>query len=680
MRVKPRKLVLRNFCQFKQKTLEFAPGTIGLTGPNGAGKTNLVRAIYTAMAGEPPGGHLKDMLRWGADFGYVELTLDCDGQPVVVKRDLKRGSHSLESPLLAHQLTKKETVNEWLSKTTGSDVGRLDSVAFVPQGMMTRLLTMRHMERSRLFCGMFGLDRAEKLSQALLKARGALQAPRDRSKELIDIKESVKQLEEARKTLDADLAALRASMAQWNDIYEQARRDSVKETSEAAEARMKAALEELTLVTGRLAELAGDGSADSGDTRRSVEQAFMAGREKARLSARFRELELEAGRIAAEIAAATAPVSTEGLDDQVVACRNRVNDTMRALAVRSKGRCDACGAEYPATEAEMQRLKDSLLQSQQELGQLVSKQKAEERALADYRGLMTSLNCRMVSVRTALDDTASSLKKLEGAAVLTEEEYTKKLGEIDRREARAVEVASLNGRRKLAETALAEAEASPTVPEDTRRKALDVIAAYEDAKSRLSEMERIRLENETRRAILSESMSRIEAENAAGLKVASTLAVLDRAREVLHQDALPRLATGSLVDRFNRNMTEYESVFGYGFSCRLNRDLDFEVDFPGRKGLSVDVLSGGEQMAASAAALMALHGMLAPDFGMLVLDEPTYGLDKDALAALSRVLETACGHLKSQGMIVLIPTHEEALFPVFDDIISINKEEVEYVN
>jgi len=37
------------------------------------------------------------------------------------------------------------------------------------------------------------------------------------------------------------------------------------------------------------------------------------------------------------------------------------------------------------------------------------------------------------------------------------------------------------------------------------------------------------------------------------------------------------------------------------------------------------------------------------------------------------VLETACKYMKDKGMTILIPTHEEALLPIFDDVITLTK-------
>ena len=62
---------------------------------------------------------------------------------------------------------------------------------------------------------------------------------------------------------------------------------------------------------------------------------------------------------------------------------------------------------------------------------------------------------------------------------------------------------------------------------------------------------------------------------------------------------------------------------------------------------------------ASLACRFALMEMLTYGCGLLILDEPTAYLDTDNKRALLDVLKEASTHVKSHGITVIIPTHED---------------------
>jgi DNA repair exonuclease SbcCD ATPase subunit len=87
-----RKLKLSNFRRFRDVTIDFPEGVVGIVGPNGAGKSTLFEAVAWALYGH-------SMLRTGAGFDLVprgvpcraELSFECSGQPYRVVRRLTGG-------------------------------------------------------------------------------------------------------------------------------------------------------------------------------------------------------------------------------------------------------------------------------------------------------------------------------------------------------------------------------------------------------------------------------------------------------------------------------------------------------------------------------------------------------------------------------------------------------------
>ncbi len=87
------------------------------------------------------------------------------------------------------------------------------------------------------------------------------------------------------------------------------------------------------------------------------------------------------------------------------------------------------------------------------------------------------------------------------------------------------------------------------------------------------------------------------------------------------------------------------------------QDYVFEV-YDGEWRRLEKVASGGEKACLALTLRIALATVLAPEAGMLVLDEPTHNLDRGAVQALAEALESKVPELVQQAFVI---THEESL-------------------
>lgn len=78
--------------------------------------------------------------------------------------------------------------------------------------------------------------------------------------------------------------------------------------------------------------------------------------------------------------------------------------------------------------------------------------------------------------------------------------------------------------------------------------------------------------------------------------------------------------------------------------------------------------SGGERMIASLALRIAFSKILAPNLDLLILDEPTHNLDKNAIETLTQIIEEKLPLLINQ---IFIITHEEKLAESATNLIKI---------
>ncbi len=75
-----RQLTLRNFRNYTEETLLFAPGVNLICGENGAGKTSLLEALYLLSTGRSfRTPHLKHLIRQGASYFYIQAHFEKNG-------------------------------------------------------------------------------------------------------------------------------------------------------------------------------------------------------------------------------------------------------------------------------------------------------------------------------------------------------------------------------------------------------------------------------------------------------------------------------------------------------------------------------------------------------------------------------------------------------------------------
>ena len=670
MRLRPKKLLVRNFCQHRERELEIPVGTIGITGPNGSGKSNLVKAIYVGLTGEPQTGTRSSLLNWESNFAYVEVWYDSAIGEIYVKRDIAKGTHLLRMAG-KDDLTKKETVNKFLSDLVGIEVTRLDKISFIPQGMLTNFLRMPHGDRAKLFYSLFDLEQAEKISSIILQKRLKIAVPMDNTSRISGISGELEKLDENRKKAETELHDLKGLLMGQQDTYKKAQADSVKQVDTEIGDRLQKLNADLMELLGKMESMRQGAEEHPIDiTLDQVEQMW-----------KNAQVRIAQEKVVSDCMAAMSLLDTREqslvepvsyvIEGQIEKARNKYSDLAKKYEVRFAGKCNNCGAAYPTTEEELRELSKEVYKADDDYETLEKFSELDQKAYTDYVNAKNGIQSERKVYAEMRNKAEAELSKLSDVPVISEEEYKAFKGIMEARSRREIELVALKARMQGLEVAIQACSTASVVPKDIKERATQVVEAYEGLRGQLEAFGRIWAEADTKYRLMKETLDRLTEEQARYSTTTGTVQILDKAREILHPDCLPRRTAQNLIVKFNEKMLEYEAVFGYRFTCRLNQDLDFEVSFPEKAGLPISVLSGGQEMAASVAALMTLHGMLASDFGLLVLDEPTYGLDSGGLQSLVQVLTKACSYLNNRNVSILIPSHEVALRPVFSSIIQL---------
>ena len=144
---------------------------------------------------------------------------------------------------------------------------------------------------------------------------------------------------------------------------------------------------------------------------------------------------------------------------------------------------------------------------------------------------------------------------------------------------------------------------------------------------------------------------------------------LEQLREVFHRDSLPKILAGrfleSLVIEINKTLDSFETPF----VVTADDDLSFLAHKPTGVVEPAERLSGGEKVVLAIAFRLAINSLFVGEVGMMVLDEPTAGLDEHNLSCLADVLSRLCDLTRKKGQQIIMITHEARLQRVFDNVI-----------
>jgi exonuclease SbcC len=158
-------LTLRNFRRFKNSTIEFPDGVIGVIGLNGAGKSTIFEAIAWALYGSNASRtSVENIKRNGADQKEpcnVELMFEFDENKFHILREIKGKTHVSSATVTMNNkivATGSETSTKLIQKTLGMDYKSFFTSIFAKQKELNTLSSMNPSERRPLILKMLGID------------------------------------------------------------------------------------------------------------------------------------------------------------------------------------------------------------------------------------------------------------------------------------------------------------------------------------------------------------------------------------------------------------------------------------------------------------------------------------------------------------------------------------------
>jgi exonuclease SbcC len=167
-------LTLRNYRKYKDASVEFPDGVIGIIGLNGVGKTTLIEAIGWVLFGHHAARTTKELIKRDGASPHepcrvaLEFELEGDGYNVVRemvgKNLMPKASLMINGKLITNNA---DEATEVITEKIGMDYLSFFTSVFARQKELNALSIMKAAERKKLVLRMLGIERIEKSIQTI---------------------------------------------------------------------------------------------------------------------------------------------------------------------------------------------------------------------------------------------------------------------------------------------------------------------------------------------------------------------------------------------------------------------------------------------------------------------------------------------------------------------------------
>jgi len=152
-----------------------------------------------------------------------------------------------------------------------------------------------------------------------------------------------------------------------------------------------------------------------------------------------------------------------------------------------------------------------------------------------------------------------------------------------------------------------------------------------------------------------------------GQRTREVVTHLEGIRAVFHRNEAPRMVSYTYIETMLDEVNNTLELFEAPFRVEMDESLGFLARFLDGVRVQPDQrLSIGERIVLAMAFRVTVNSTFASQVGVLILDEPTAGLDEHNLGCLPRALERLRDLSHQRGLQVLFVTHEPRIGHLFD--------------
>lgn len=704
-------LELKNICQHQYLNINFNTGLTAVIGPNGSGKSNLLASIYAGITNDfsrfraTTRDKIISQFAKDTDPSYIKVTLEHNNNKAVLLRDIRNSKRELtinDQQTIYSDKEISDTIEKWFNlslKTIGQYI-------FVDQWAMFSILDASSSEKMKDLYRLFGIDKAEtcytllndKISNISLPlppidpdvVRPRLLSSRNQLRDLLTQIENINKtlLEEYEPSKDHNHKIIE----DWN-LVSKLQLEFDKYYNELTELKYSYSQNQhvlqsyetklIKLETNLASQLNTKTEADIALANWSMYSKIEL--QKDQLSKHIIHCEhiikdLIKPVKPSDYVSFKNPVfanSYNGLKTSIQECTTYLEKT-KDCAV-----CPTCGIESSKFEyIRESRIKElaSYEKYLLELDKSLRSSQIYDRKLKDYQ----------TKYDHYLNDLSASTSQLESLQSLDKPTITKELAEacISRYTKLRTELAqNLKVKESLLER-INQQQGSITSLTSTlafKEKQLETIKVTQDEYDLAltnyknnQDLYSKRKDLRSRIQILIKSISDDELSLMEAKTILEKKAKLENWRQDLIQvkgifskNNLPNNIAQSHLHNLESKINQNLQDLGVDFRTKVEDQLRFSISFQDGRVIDATSLSGGEKVVFALAWRLAVNSSFATDIGLICLDEPTAGLDKDRLTCLKLALDKLRQTSESTGLQCLVITHETNLISQFDNIIEL---------
>lgn len=177
------------------------------------------------------------------------------------------------------------------------------------------------------------------------------------------------------------------------------------------------------------------------------------------------------------------------------------------------------------------------------------------------------------------------------------------------------------------------------------------------------------------RALIDKEISEVEqlaVKNEENKKLQAVSDQLETIRVALHRDNVQQFIRAQGAAQINERLKEIVSVFNIPHEVYFTEDglMKFK-DIESKTEHDFSSMSGGQKKLVALAYRLSLMRLFISGINICVLDEPTAFIDKDNIDAMKEAFLALNNFAKNKGLAIFIATHEERLYPIFNNIIEV---------
>lgn len=165
------RVILKNYCQHEDLTIDLEPGINGIIGPNGSGKSTILDAIRFGITGisiNP--GNRADNITWGKNSGSVTILFSHGQVEYKIVRRLPKQQVLTGSD--GTEMTRNSDIKEKFEDMLGTSVDSLLNNIFVGQGVVSSILFATDTPRLREIQRTVGLSKISEAEKVLANEIG----------------------------------------------------------------------------------------------------------------------------------------------------------------------------------------------------------------------------------------------------------------------------------------------------------------------------------------------------------------------------------------------------------------------------------------------------------------------------------------------------------------------------